>query len=186
MQEHDTTTPAGRLAFLNAMLAVAASIPEAAARDQFADRLSLRAGISEDVVRDEIRKAAVARKTTAPAPRPVSRAQLTEAERDLLTHLMSTPAEAADAVTDLEPADLVGLAARAAARVGAGPGPGRTDPGAVRLGGLPAPVGAGRGRRGVPDRAVGDGREAGPGGRLHSGPQGAAGDAGTAGNSASD
>jgi DNA primase len=112
VKDHDTSTPAGRLAFLNAMLAVAASIPEAAARDQFADRLSLRAGISEDVVRDEIRKAAVARRTTAPAPRPVSRAQLTEAERDLLTHLMSTPAEAAEAVTDLEPADLVGLAAR--------------------------------------------------------------------------
>jgi DNA primase len=113
VKQHDTSTPAGRLAFLNAMLAVAASIPEAAARDQFADRLSLRAGISEDVVRDEIRKAAVARRTTAPAPRPVSRAQLTEAERDLLTHLMSTPAEAADALTELEPADLVGLAARA-------------------------------------------------------------------------
>ena len=112
VRQHDTATPAGRLAFLNAMLAVAASIPEAAARDQFADRLSLRAGISEDVVRDEIRKAAVARRTTAPAPRPVSRSQLTEAERDLLTHLMSAPADAAEAVMELEPADLVGLAAR--------------------------------------------------------------------------
>ncbi len=112
VKEHDTATPAGRLAFLNAMLAVAASIPEAAARDQFADRLSLRAGISEDVVRDEIRKAAVARKTTVAPPRPVSRSQLTEAERDLLAQLMSAPAEAADAVTELEPADLVGLAAR--------------------------------------------------------------------------
>ena len=112
VKQHDTATPAGRLAFLNAMLAVAASIPEAAARDQFADRLSLRAGISEDVVRDEIRKAAVARRTTAPAPRPVLRSQLTEAERDLLTHLMSAPADAAEAVMELEPADLVGLAAR--------------------------------------------------------------------------
>jgi DNA primase len=112
VREHDTATPSGRLAFLNAMLAVAAGIPEAAARDQFADRLSLRAGISEDVVRDEIRKAAVARKTTAPTPRPVSRAQLTEAERDLLAQLMSAPADAADAVTALEPADLVGLASR--------------------------------------------------------------------------
>ena len=76
VKEHDTTTPAGRLAFLNAMLAVAASIPEAAARDQFADRLSLRAGISEDVVRDEIRKAAVAARPPPRRPRPVSRAQL--------------------------------------------------------------------------------------------------------------
>ena len=113
VKQHDTATPAGRLAFLNQMLAVAASIPEAAARDQFADRLSLRAGISEDVVRQEIRKAAVARKTSITPPKPVSRSQLTEAERDLLAQLISNPAEAADAVTDLEPADLVGLAARA-------------------------------------------------------------------------
>ena len=42
------------------------AIPDAAARDQFADRLAHRAGITEEVVRDEIRKAAVARK---PAPR---------------------------------------------------------------------------------------------------------------------
>lgn len=111
--QHDTATPAGRLAFLNAMLAVAASIPEAAARDQFADRLSLRAGIREDVVRDEIRKAAVARKTTVPVSKPVSRTQLMPAERDLLANLVSGPPEAEDAVADLEPADLVGLASRA-------------------------------------------------------------------------
>ena len=113
VKQHDTSTPGGRLAFLNAMLAVAASIPEAAARDQFADRLSLRAGISEDVVRDEIRKAAVARRTTVAPPRPVSRSQVTEAERDLLTQLIANPVQAADAVTDLEPADLIGLATRA-------------------------------------------------------------------------
>ena len=112
-QQHDTAAPAGRLAFLNQMLAVAASIPEAAARDQFADRLSLRAGISEDVVRQEIRKAAVARKTTIAPSKPVSRSQLTEAERDLLTQLIANPVEAADAVTDLDSADLVGLASRA-------------------------------------------------------------------------
>jgi DNA primase len=112
VKQHDTATPAGRLAFLNQMLAVAASIPEAAARDQFADRLSLRAGISEDVVRQEIRKAAVARKTTAPEARPVSRAQLTPAERDLLAQLLAQPAEAADAIAELDPADLVGLPSR--------------------------------------------------------------------------
>jgi DNA primase len=112
VEQHDPATPGGRLAFLNAMLAVAASIPEAAARDQFADRLSLRAGISDDVVRQEIRKAAVARKSTLAPPKPVSRSQLTEAERDLLAQLMSAPTEAADAVAELEPADLVGLASR--------------------------------------------------------------------------
>jgi DNA primase len=110
--QHDTATPAGRLAFLNAMLAVAASIPEAAARDQFADRLSLRAGISEDVVRGEIRKAAVARRTSVAIAKPVSRTALTPAERDLLAQLVTGP-EAEDAVTELEPADLVGLSSRA-------------------------------------------------------------------------
>ena len=53
----------GRRTFLQEMLAVAARIPDAAARDQFADRLAHKARITEDVVRSEIRKAAVARKT---------------------------------------------------------------------------------------------------------------------------
>ena len=40
------------------MLAVAARIPDAAARDQFADRIAHKARITEEVVRAEIRKAA--------------------------------------------------------------------------------------------------------------------------------
>jgi hypothetical protein len=43
------------------MLAVAARIPDAPARDQFADRLAHRARVTEEVVRAEIRKAAVGR-----------------------------------------------------------------------------------------------------------------------------
>ena len=42
---------------------MAARIPDAAARDQFADRLAHKARITEEVVRAEIRKAAVAKKT---------------------------------------------------------------------------------------------------------------------------
>ena len=45
--------------FLGKMLAVAARIPDAAARDQFADRIAHKARITEEVVRAEIRKAAV-------------------------------------------------------------------------------------------------------------------------------
>ena len=45
------------------MLAVAAWIPDAAARDQFADRIAHKARITEEVVRAEIRKAAVSRQT---------------------------------------------------------------------------------------------------------------------------
>ncbi len=52
----------GRRAFLNEMLAVAALIPDAASRDQFADRLAHKARITEEVVRAEIRKAAVERR----------------------------------------------------------------------------------------------------------------------------
>ena len=52
------TTTAGAQ-FLGKMLAVAARIPDAAARDQFADRIAHKARITEEVVRAEIRKAAV-------------------------------------------------------------------------------------------------------------------------------
>ena len=55
--------PEDRREFLTRMLEVAARIPDAAARDQFADRLSHKAQITEEVVRAEIRKAAVQKKT---------------------------------------------------------------------------------------------------------------------------
>ena len=55
----------GRRQFLGRMLAVAARIPDAAARDQFADRIAHKARITEEVVRAEIRKAAVGRRTDA-------------------------------------------------------------------------------------------------------------------------
>ena len=56
-----------RRQFLGKMLAVAARIPDAAARDQFADRIAHKARITEDVVRAEIRKAAVSRRPTLTA-----------------------------------------------------------------------------------------------------------------------
>ena len=74
-----------RREFLNTMLAVAARIPDAAARDQFADRIAHKARITEDVVRAEIRKAAVNRKT-AVTPRELpggaGPGQLKPAEKD--------------------------------------------------------------------------------------------------------
>src|SRR5437867_4643665 len=56
-----------RRQFLGKMLEVAARIPDAAARDQFADRLAHKARVTEDVIRAEIRKAAVNRRTTLTA-----------------------------------------------------------------------------------------------------------------------
>lgn len=109
--QHDLKDANGQLAFLNSMLAVAAQIPSAAARDQFADRLGLRAGVSEAVVRDEIRKAAVAKKAALP-PRAASRgmtpAELMPAERDLLAGLLSAPAGVIDALPELDDRDLAG------------------------------------------------------------------------------
>jgi hypothetical protein len=94
------------------MLAVAARIPDAAARDQFADRLAHRARITEEVVRSELRKAAVARRTTltdreAPAP-----LQVKPAERGLIWALVHEPAVALAALEALEDEDLQALAAR--------------------------------------------------------------------------
>ena len=62
--ERDFSRDDSRREFLNEMLTVAADIPDAAARDQFADRLAHKARVMEEVVRTEIRRAAVARRTT--------------------------------------------------------------------------------------------------------------------------
>jgi DNA primase len=107
----DLATDEGRGAFLTAMLAVAARIPEAAARDRFADRVAHRARITEEVVRAEIRKAAVSRR---PAVGAVAGALLTgirPVEKALIWTLMRTPEAGLKAVAGLEPADLEGLAA---------------------------------------------------------------------------
>ena len=48
----------GRREFLHQMLEIAARIPDAAVRDQFADRIAHKAQVTEEVVRAEIRKAA--------------------------------------------------------------------------------------------------------------------------------
>ena len=62
--QRDLTRGDHQREFLTRMLHVAARIPDAATRDLFADRLAHKARILEDVVRMEIRKAAVARRTT--------------------------------------------------------------------------------------------------------------------------
>jgi DNA primase len=106
--EHNLRDANSRLAFLNSMLAVAARIPSAAARDQFADRLAHRAGIGEEVVRDEIRKAAVAKKPELPVRKAMGFGQLTDAERDLLAGLLAEPATVVDALTELDEEDFAG------------------------------------------------------------------------------
>lgn len=106
---HNVGRPEGRRAFLTEMLTVAATIPDAAARDQFADRLAHKARITEDVVRQEIRKSAVRRKTEL--PQAVSqRTPLRPAESGLLWHLVHDPAVAAEVLLTLSDEDFEGLA----------------------------------------------------------------------------
>ena len=70
-----------RRQFLGKMLTVAARIPDAAARDQFADRIAHKARITEEVVRAEIRKAAVSRRTAVTARELPSFGQLKQRKR---------------------------------------------------------------------------------------------------------
>jgi DNA primase len=108
----DLGTDEGRRTFLTEMLAVAARIPDAAARDQFGDRLAHKARITEEVVRAEIRKAAVQRQTTLEDRRVPVAGQVKVAERGLIWALLRAPDAGVAALVGLDPADLDGLATR--------------------------------------------------------------------------
>lgn len=108
---HDLTQDDSRQDFLREMLTVAARIPDAAGRDQFADRLAHKARITEEVVRAEIRKAAVM-KQTAVEPALARIGQVTTTESGLIWAMMRAPEAGIAALAELEEADLEGLATR--------------------------------------------------------------------------
>src|SRR5262245_12228646 len=110
--EHDFTRDDSRREFLNRMLAVAARIPDAAQRDQFADRLAHKARITEEVVRAEIRKAAVHRQTEPPdaARATPGLGSFKPAEKGLIWAIVHEPAVAVVAMAELETGDIEGLA----------------------------------------------------------------------------
>jgi len=101
-----------RREFLGKMLTVAARIPEAAARDQFADRIAHKARITEEVVRAEIRKAAVNKRTAVTSRELPSYGQLKHAEKALIWGLIHNTSEALGAVAALDEEDLEGLEGR--------------------------------------------------------------------------
>jgi len=101
-----------RRQFLGKMLTVAARIPEATARDQFADRIAHKARITEEVVRSEIRKAAVNRRTVVTTRELPTFGQLKTAEKALIWGLIHNTGEALEALNDLDDEDLEGLAGR--------------------------------------------------------------------------
>nr|MCS5670619.1 hypothetical protein [Vicinamibacterales bacterium] len=108
--EHDINRDEGRRAFLNQMLTVAARIPDTAQRDQFADRLAHRARVMQEVVRTEIRKAAVERRPTLGERALPSQGQLRTAEKGLIWALMREPESAQSALAKLDADDIDGLA----------------------------------------------------------------------------
>jgi DNA primase len=110
--EHDFSKDDSRREFLARMLTVAARIPDAAARDQFADRLAHKARITEEVVRAEIRKAAVQRQTVVEERRMPAVGQVKAAERGLIWALVRNPADGVPALAELDVDDLDGLPTR--------------------------------------------------------------------------
>jgi DNA primase len=108
----DFSSDEGRRQFLHEMLGVAARIPDAAARDQFADRIAHKARVTEEVVRTEIRKAAVQRRTEVTVGQVQASGQLKQAEKGLIWALVHNSKQGLEALTGLEPADLSHLAAR--------------------------------------------------------------------------
>jgi DNA primase len=108
--EHDLARDDSRRDFLTRMLGVAARIPDAAARDQFADRLAHKARVTEGVVRAEIRKAAAGRKTELPAERvPTLQGHVRKAEKGLIWTLVHDPVGSMPWLSQLETEDLKGL-----------------------------------------------------------------------------
>jgi DNA primase len=109
---HDFTRDDSRREFLSQMLAVAARIPDAAARDQFADRLAHKARVTEEVVRAEIRKAAVQKQTSVAEIERRSRASTAArpAEAGLIWGLLHQPDTVVPLLSELDRGDLEGLA----------------------------------------------------------------------------
>src|SRR5438093_1862148 len=97
---------------LGKMLAVAARIPDAAARDQFADRIAHKARIAEDVIRTEIRKAAVGRRTTVGTAELPTLGNVKDSERALIWWVINRPGEALAVLNDIDEADLENLVTR--------------------------------------------------------------------------
>lgn len=109
---HDLNSDEGRRRFLTAMLAVAARIPDPAARDQFGDRLAHKARITEEVVRAEIRKAAVQRRPALSSRELPNFGQVKQAEKGLIWALVHEPEIGMTALNDLQDNDLDGLPTR--------------------------------------------------------------------------
>ena len=113
---HNLNSDEGRVKFLAEMLPIAARIPDEAMRDRFGDRLAFKARVTDEVVRSQIRKAAVQKQTTfvrdGVQPRLTSFGNVTKAEKGLIWWLVHEPGQALTALESLDPEDFTGLISR--------------------------------------------------------------------------
>ncbi len=111
-REHDVKTPAGKAAYLNALLPTLVRIESAVERAAWLPRIVEAGGLDEQAAREEIRRALGGRSGTKPqvipsAPPPP--AVLLPAERWLLALLTQGAEGIDDALAQLTEADLAGL-----------------------------------------------------------------------------
>ena len=109
---HNLNSDEGRVRFLSEMLPIAGRIPDATMRDRFADRLAFKARVTDEVVRNEIRKAVVKGQTTLTAREIPGLGQVTKAEKGLIWWLIHRPDQTMAALGTLDGLDLEGLASR--------------------------------------------------------------------------
>ena len=109
---HNLNSDEGRVKFLAEMLPIAGRIPDEAMRDRFGDRLAFKARVTDEVVRAQIRKAAVQRQTALPARSLPSFGNVTKAEKGLIWWLIHEPGPALAALDSLEPGEIEVLTSR--------------------------------------------------------------------------
>jgi DNA primase len=114
--ENDTRTPAGKAAYLNALLPSLRRIESAVERAAWFPAVIERGGLDAQAAQEELRRALASRSPTVaaaavPAVRAPRPAILLPAEKLLLALLLSDAEGAAEALDSLEDADIEGLRA---------------------------------------------------------------------------
>src|SRR5207249_5295920 len=114
--EHDTGTPQGKAAYLNALLPALLRIESAVERAAWLPLIVASGGLDERAAEQELRRAIAARRgsgsaaaTAAPATPAPARAVLLPAEKWLLALMLEGREGVGDALDTLHDADLQGL-----------------------------------------------------------------------------
>jgi DNA primase len=104
-------SPDGRVRFIEEMKPVVGRIPNRTRQELFVQAVSGRAGVPEDVVWKDVRKAVTRREAQLSSSQLPGLGQVTKAEKGLIWFLVHDPPLALDAMTGLENRDFEGLPA---------------------------------------------------------------------------